>query len=104
MPEEYAHRNGLLKPMHFTDDGVSGTRIERPGFTAMMEEVNAGRVEVYRYQGYEPFRARLPQGRADHENFAEERHPAYRHQRRRGQKESNQGHLRLGFLHDCPHP
>ena len=31
---------------HFTDDGVSGTRFDRPGFLAMMEEVEAGRVEA----------------------------------------------------------
>ena len=32
--------------MHFTDDGISGTRFDRPGFLAMMEEVEAGRVEA----------------------------------------------------------
>lgn len=46
MLEEYAKRNGLPNPIHFTDDGVSGTRFDRPGFTAMMEEVEAGRVEA----------------------------------------------------------
>lgn len=46
MLEEYAHRNGLPSPTHFTDDGISGTHFDRPGFTAMMEEVNAGRVEA----------------------------------------------------------
>lgn len=30
----------------FTDDGISCTRFDRPGFTAMMEEVVAGRVEA----------------------------------------------------------
>ncbi len=46
MLEEYARRNGFPNPTHFTDDGVSGTRFDRPGFTAMMEEVEAGRVEA----------------------------------------------------------
>ena len=46
MLEEFARRNGLLNPTHFTDDGVSGTRFDRPGFLAMMEEVEAGRVEA----------------------------------------------------------
>lgn len=46
MLEEYAKRNGLPNPTHFTDDGISGTRFDRPGFTAMMEEVEAGRVEA----------------------------------------------------------
>ena len=39
-------QNGLPNPTHFTDDGVSGTRFDRPGFLAMMEEVEAGRVEA----------------------------------------------------------
>ena len=46
MLEEYARKNGFPNPAHFTDDGVSGTRFDRPGFTAMMEEVEAGRVEA----------------------------------------------------------
>ena len=46
MLEEFARRNGLPNPTHCTDDGVSGTRFDRPGFLAMMEEVEAGRVEA----------------------------------------------------------
>ena len=46
MLEEYARQNHLPNPTHFTDDGISGTRFDRPGFTAMMEEVEAGRVEA----------------------------------------------------------
>lgn len=46
MLEDFACRNGLPNPTHFTDDGVSGTRFDRPGFLAMMEEVEAGRVEA----------------------------------------------------------
>ena len=46
MLEEFARRNNLPNPQHFTDDGVSGTRFDRPGFLAMMEEVEAGRVEA----------------------------------------------------------
>ena len=46
MLEDFARRNGLPNPMHFTDDGISGTRFDRPGFLAMMEEVEAGRVEA----------------------------------------------------------
>ncbi len=44
--EDYARRNGFPNPTHFTDDGISGTRFDRPGFTAMMEEVEAGNVEA----------------------------------------------------------
>jgi site-specific DNA recombinase len=46
MLEDYARRNGFRNSTHFTDDGVSGTRFDRPGFTAMMEKVEAGQVEA----------------------------------------------------------
>ena len=46
MLEDFASRNGLPNPTHFTDDGISGTRFDRPGFLAMMEEVEAGRIEA----------------------------------------------------------
>ena len=46
MLESYTRQNGFPNPTHFTDDGISGTRFDRPGFTAMMEEVEAGRVEA----------------------------------------------------------
>ena len=46
MLEDFARRNGLPNPTHFTDDGISGTRFDRSGFLAMMEEVEAGRVEA----------------------------------------------------------
>jgi len=43
--EDYAKTHGLPNPTHFTDDGISGTRFDRPGFMAMMKEVEAGRVD-----------------------------------------------------------
>ena len=46
MLEDYARRNGFPCPTHFTDDGISGTRFDRPGFKAMMAEVEAGNVEA----------------------------------------------------------
>ena len=46
MLEDYARRNGFPRPTHFTDDGISGTRFDRPGFKAMMAEVEAGNVEA----------------------------------------------------------
>ena len=46
MLEDYARRNVFPNPTHFTDYGISGTRFDRPGFTAMMEEVEAGNVEA----------------------------------------------------------
>lgn len=45
MLEDFALKNHLPHPVHFTDDGISGTRFDRPGFTAMMDEVEAGNVE-----------------------------------------------------------
>lgn len=45
MLEDYARNNGLSNTVHFTDDGISGTRFDRPGFLNMMEEVEAGRVD-----------------------------------------------------------
>ncbi|MCL1882534.1 MAG: recombinase family protein [Defluviitaleaceae bacterium] len=42
--EEYAARNHLPNPTHFSDDGWSGTRWDRPDFSRLMDEVEAGRV------------------------------------------------------------
>jgi DNA invertase Pin-like site-specific DNA recombinase len=44
--EEYAHKNGFNNIVHFTDDGISGTRWDRPGFTKMMDEIEAGNVSI----------------------------------------------------------
>ena len=44
MLEDFARRNNLPNPTHFTDDGISGTRFDRPGFMSMMAEVEAGNV------------------------------------------------------------
>lgn len=44
MLEEYAASHGLKNTLHFTDDGISGTRFDRPGFVAMMEAVEAGQI------------------------------------------------------------
>ena len=44
--EEYAIRNGLPKPTHFSDDGYSGTRWDRPDFTRLMDEIESGNVET----------------------------------------------------------
>ena len=41
---EYAKEHGFTNLVHFTDDGISGTRFDRPGFLAMMKEVESGKV------------------------------------------------------------
>ena len=43
--EDYAAQHNLPNIVHFTDDGISGTRFDRPGFLALMKEVEAGNVE-----------------------------------------------------------
>lgn len=42
--EEYASKNNLPNIIHFTDDGISGTQFDRPGFMAMMNGVNSGNI------------------------------------------------------------
>lgn len=42
--EEYASKNNLTNIIHFTDDGISGTQFDRPGFMEMMNEVNTGNI------------------------------------------------------------
>ena len=42
--EDYARSKGFRNIRHFTDDGYSGTNFNRPGFTALLEEVKAGNV------------------------------------------------------------
>ena len=46
MLEEYANANGFPNPIHFTDDGISGTRFDRPGYLRMMDEVENGNVGI----------------------------------------------------------
>ena len=43
--EDYAKQHGFSNPVHFTDDGISGTCFDRPGFLEMMKQVEAGRVK-----------------------------------------------------------
>ena len=44
--EQYAKEHGFTNLVHFTDDGISGTRFDRPGFLAMMKEVESGKVRT----------------------------------------------------------
>jgi len=44
--EDYAKKNGFTNLVHFTDDGISGTRWDRPGFVKMLDEIEAGHVAV----------------------------------------------------------
>jgi DNA invertase Pin-like site-specific DNA recombinase len=44
--EEYAVRKGFPNPTHFSDDGWSGTRWDRPDFLRLMDGIDAGNVAV----------------------------------------------------------
>lgn len=44
MLSEYAQSHGLEPYIHFTDDGISGTRFDRPGFVSMMDAIKAGQI------------------------------------------------------------
>lgn len=44
--EEYARQHGLRNIRHFSDDGYTGTNFNRPGFTSLLEEIEAGHVET----------------------------------------------------------
>lgn len=41
---EYAVSHELPNPRHFADDGISGTRFDRPAFLEMMEEIEEGNI------------------------------------------------------------
>lgn len=43
---EHAKRQGFPSPIHFTNDGISGTRFDRPGFISLMDEVSNGNVGI----------------------------------------------------------
>lgn len=40
--EDYARRNGFENIRHFTDDGFSGVNFNRPGFQALIKEIETG--------------------------------------------------------------
>ncbi|NCC43879.1 MAG: DUF4368 domain-containing protein [Clostridia bacterium] len=46
MLSEYAESDGLTPYIHFTDDGISGTRFDRPGFVSMMDAIKAGQIRT----------------------------------------------------------
>ena len=44
--ERRAKEDGYMDFVHYTDDGISGTRFDRPGFMAMMSDVETGRIHT----------------------------------------------------------
>lgn len=41
---EYAISHDLPSPRHFSDDGISGTRFDRPAFLEMMGKIEEGNI------------------------------------------------------------
>ena len=54
MLEEFAARQGFTNIVHFTDDGISGTCFDRPGFFGNDERSGSRECGVPVYQGHEP--------------------------------------------------
>ena len=50
--EDYARRNRFGNIRHFTDDGFSGVNFNRPGFQALIKEVEAGNVATIIVKDY----------------------------------------------------
>ena len=50
--QKYADENGFQNTRFYVDDGYSGTNFNRPGFAALLEEVEAGRVETLVVKDY----------------------------------------------------
>ena len=46
MLEKYARENRFPNPTFFVDDGYSGTNFDRPGWNALLEQVEAGNVKT----------------------------------------------------------
>ena len=44
--EELMEKYGYKEFRHFTDDGISGTRFDRPGFLQMMDEIETGNISA----------------------------------------------------------
>ena len=42
--EAYAAEQGFTNPVHYTDDGYSGSSFNRPAWKQLMEDVDAGKV------------------------------------------------------------
>ena len=47
MLEDYARRNGLPNPTHFTDDGISGTRLGMPVKRTNICEIGFHKADIF---------------------------------------------------------
>lgn len=44
--EEYAAKNGFSNLRFYIDDGYTGTNFDRPGFTRLLDDIKAGKIDV----------------------------------------------------------
>ena len=88
-PEEYARHHGLRNIRHFWDDGYTGTNFNRPGFNALLSEIEAGHVATLIVKDLSRFgRNYLQVGYYTEVVFPQEGRPLHRHQQQRGQREA----------------
>lgn len=78
--EEYAKKNHLENIIHFTDDGISGTQFDRPGFMAMMNGVNQGNIGCIIVKDMSTWQ-RLPQSRSMYGDIKTKGSKTHCHQR-----------------------
>ena len=50
--EDYARQNGFTNIRHYSDDGYTGTNFDRPAFTQMISDIEAGLVSTVIVKDY----------------------------------------------------
>ena len=79
--ETYAKQNGFSNLQWYTDDGYSGANFQRPGFQAMLADIEAGKVGTVIVKDMSTVRAKLSaSGNVYGNDFPTERRPLYRYQ------------------------
>ena len=76
--EEYARQHGMRNIRHFSDDGYSGTNFNRPGFNALLEEIEAGHVSVFEHHERVVCEGHQQQNQGGIQSPDEERHEVQR--------------------------
>lgn len=79
--ETYAKQNGFSNLRWYTDDGYSGANFQRPGFQAMLADIETGKVGTVIVKDMSRLGAKLPASGNVHGNdFPTERCPLHRYQ------------------------
>ena len=52
MLTKYAKENGFSNTRFYVDDGITGTRFDRPGFQAMLDDIEMGYVSTVIVKDY----------------------------------------------------